>query len=245
MALAAYGFSLYLSGDPRAAETLRKGVLTEVDDPLVRLVALCGGALLAAEDGRLDQARALADTAQQIADGNGLRDLPQSTLAHTVTGVVRAQEGRLQEARSELEQALRTRRQWLGLSPWPTVEALIRLASVLCDQGDGTRAAALLAEARDVLIILPDGAETLNARLESLQHRLSGASGITALAEPLTGRETTVLRLLRGTLSRGEIARQLDLSPNTVKTHTRAIYRKLGVSTRYAAVSRGRELGLL
>jgi LuxR family maltose regulon positive regulatory protein len=244
-ALAAYGFSLHLSGDSRAAETLRKGMLTKVDGPLVRLAALCGGALLAAEDGRLDQARALADAARQIADGNGLRDLPQSTLAHTVTGVVRAQEGRLQEARSELEHALRSRRKWLGLSPWPTVEALIRLASVLCDQGDGTRAAALLAEARDVLIALPDGAEAQHARLERLQRRLSGAPGGTALAEPLTGRETTVLRLLRGALSRGEIARHLGLSPNTVRSHTRAIYRKLGVSTRRAAVSRGRELGLL
>ena len=44
-----------------------------------------------------------------------------------------------------------------------------------------------------------------------------------------------VLRLLRGSLSRREIAAELRRSPNTIKTQTQAIYRKLGVSTRRAA----------
>jgi LuxR family maltose regulon positive regulatory protein len=42
-----------------------------------------------------------------------------------------------------------------------------------------------------------------------------------------------------------EIAQALYLSPNTVKTHSRSIYRKLSVSSREEAVERGRELGLL
>jgi LuxR family maltose regulon positive regulatory protein len=46
-------------------------------------------------------------------------------------------------------------------------------------------------------------------------------------------------------MSIAEIAKQLELSANTIKTHTRAIYRKLGVSTRAAAVTRGYELDLL
>jgi DNA-binding CsgD family transcriptional regulator len=64
-------------------------------------------------------------------------------------------------------------------------------------------------------------------------------------AEPLTDRELAVLRLLRGPLRLGEIARQMDLSGNTVKTHTRAIYRKLGVSSRREAVARARAAGLI
>ena len=44
-----------------------------------------------------------------------------------------------------------------------------------------------------------------------------------------------MLRLLRGTLSLREIGQELHLSPNTIKTHAQAIYRKLGVSTRHDA----------
>jgi LuxR family maltose regulon positive regulatory protein len=53
-----------------------------------------------------------------------------------------------------------------------------------------------------------------------------------------------VLRLLRGTLSLREIGQELHLSPNTIKTHTRVIYRKLGVSTRHQAVEQGRRAGI-
>ena len=54
-----------------------------------------------------------------------------------------------------------------------------------------------------------------------------------------------MLRLLRGTLSLREISQQLYVSPNTVKTHAQAIYRKLGVSSRHEAVQRGRDIGVL
>jgi LuxR family maltose regulon positive regulatory protein len=61
----------------------------------------------------------------------------------------------------------------------------------------------------------------------------------------LTDRELTILRLLPSRLSQREIADELFLSVNTVKTHSRAIYRKLGVSSRQAATERARELALL
>jgi LuxR family maltose regulon positive regulatory protein len=46
-------------------------------------------------------------------------------------------------------------------------------------------------------------------------------------------------------LSRREIGEHLYVSVNTVKTHQRAIYRKLGIADRAAAVQRGKELGIL
>jgi LuxR family maltose regulon positive regulatory protein len=61
----------------------------------------------------------------------------------------------------------------------------------------------------------------------------------------LTERQLRVLRLLRGSLTLTEIATELSLSPNTVKTHTQAIYRKLGVCTREEAVTRGLDEGIL
>jgi LuxR family maltose regulon positive regulatory protein len=51
--------------------------------------------------------------------------------------------------------------------------------------------------------------------------------------------------MLRGDLSQQEIARELYVSINTVKTHTTAIYRKLGVSSRGQAIERARRLGLI
>jgi DNA-binding CsgD family transcriptional regulator len=64
-------------------------------------------------------------------------------------------------------------------------------------------------------------------------------------AEPLTARELTVLRLLRGTFTRREIAQELCVSANTIKSHVRAVYQKLVVSSRRDAIQRGRELGIL
>ena len=53
-----------------------------------------------------------------------------------------------------------------------------------------------------------------------------------------------MLSLLQGTLSQREIGQELRLSANTIKTHTQAVYRKLGVGARRDAVKKGREAGL-
>ncbi|MCU7730810.1 LuxR C-terminal-related transcriptional regulator [Actinoplanes sp. KI2] len=62
---------------------------------------------------------------------------------------------------------------------------------------------------------------------------------------PLTDRELTVLRYLQGSLSHGEIAELLHISVNTVKTHVKNIYSKLGATRRKDAIRRGRELRFL
>ena len=65
------------------------------------------------------------------------------------------------------------------------------------------------------------------------------------LIEPLSERELDVLRLLGTDLDGPDIARELTVSLNTVRTHTKNIYTKLGVNSRRAAVRRGKELDLL
>ena len=65
------------------------------------------------------------------------------------------------------------------------------------------------------------------------------------LIEPLSERELEVLRLLRTDLNGPEIARELIVSLNTLRTHTKNIYSKLGVTNRRAAIRRAEELGLL
>jgi LuxR family maltose regulon positive regulatory protein len=61
----------------------------------------------------------------------------------------------------------------------------------------------------------------------------------------LSRRETEVLDLLARRLSRKEIAERLGLSPDTVKTYTRTLYRKLGASGRQDAVARALTAGLI
>ena len=79
---------------------------------------------------------------------------------------------------------------------------------------------------------------------------MSGGSGGVAprpepLLEPLSGSETRVLRYLPTNLSAPEIARELSVSPNTVKTHIRHLYAKFGTHHRAEAVDLARTLGLL
>ncbi|HJP88189.1 MAG TPA: LuxR C-terminal-related transcriptional regulator [Candidatus Limnocylindrales bacterium] len=67
----------------------------------------------------------------------------------------------------------------------------------------------------------------------------------TGLVEPLSERELEVLRLLRSELSGPEMASELVVSLNTLRTHTKNIYAKLGVTSRLAALRRAEELHLL
>ncbi len=71
------------------------------------------------------------------------------------------------------------------------------------------------------------------------------APGGAAAIEPLSERERDVLRLLGSDLSGPDMARALMVSLNTLRTHTKNIYDKLGVNNRRAAVHRAAELNLL
>ena len=86
---------------------------------------------------------------------------------------------------------------------------------------------------------LADEAEALRARL--LQERGSSVLGASAL----TGAELRLLPMLSTHLSFPEIAEEMFLSRNTIKSEANSLYRKLGASSRSEAVTRCRELGLL
>jgi LuxR family maltose regulon positive regulatory protein len=69
--------------------------------------------------------------------------------------------------------------------------------------------------------------------------------GSDGFVEPLSERELDVLRLLASDLDGPAIARRLFVSVNTMRTHTKSIYAKLGVNSRRAAVRRAEDLDLL
>lgn len=90
----------------------------------------------------------------------------------------------------------------------------------------------------------PDAAADWPAPVAAPAQPTADAPGY-RLPEPLTERELAVLRLLATTMSPSEIAAELVVSVNTVKTHLAAVYRKLGVGRRRDAVRSARELELL
>jgi LuxR family maltose regulon positive regulatory protein len=127
-------------------------------------------------------------------------------------------------------------------------KALLARAKILEDLGDHETATANRNEASALLGGCADAAiaqTLLTAAQRSKGVAVTARNEACALAEELTPKELEVLRLLPTRLSRREIGARLYVSLNTVKTHQRAVYRKLCVEHRSAAVSRARELSLL
>ncbi len=147
------------------------------------------------------------------------------------------------------------------------IEVLVLLAVARRAQGDAAGALASLSQAMElaepegyVRVFVDEGAPVAALlKLAAKQPRTAGyARRLLAdamdterrpveqsLVEPLSERELEVLHLLAGDLDGPEIARELTVSLNTLRTHTKSIYAKLGVSSRRAAVRRAAELGLL
>jgi LuxR family maltose regulon positive regulatory protein len=240
------GYSLYLAGQTEAAiAPLEQAIQTQSPMPIVRILGLSILSLATGRLGRHAEARELAVTAYDLVRAHNLTESAQVSLAFIAQGAVHVREGRLDAARVELEHALRIRRRVRGLGVWPTLDSLVHLAHVALAQDDPAGARALHDEAADLLAAMPPDEGQVRADLETIRQRLAGSAPVPRLEVPLTSREQTVLRLLQGSLTIAQIAADLYLSVNTVKTHTRMIYQKLGVSSRQEAVERARGLGLL
>ncbi|MGH3929533.1 MAG: LuxR C-terminal-related transcriptional regulator [Pseudonocardiaceae bacterium] len=241
----ALGYSRYLAGDARAAvRPLERAVEAAAAFPILRILALSALSLVTGDLGRAAQAADLATAAQELVVSGGLNESSEATLAQVALAAAFVRNGQLLRARHELEHAVRLRRAVIGLPPWPTLTALVLLTRVVLILGDREDARALLNEATDLLETVPDGASQAKAALAEIERRLADAE-YSGAAPRLTDREEAVLRLLQGSLPLRDVAAQLFVTVNTVKSHTRLIYRKLGVSSRNEAIRRARELGLL
>ncbi len=121
---------------------------------------------------------------------------------------------------------------------------------VLADAADDyVEKRALVREARE-LIDASDDPGRVPELVAAMERQLSirrptKASPSAVYVEPLTDRELETLRLLRTDLSQREIANELYISHHTIKGYTKSIYRKLGVSSREAAIETARELDLI
>ena len=246
IALAVLGYASYLRGDATAARAHVDEAIAVPDAPRQLHGYIYGRALLAlleCEEGRPQLAEADARETVFKTRDLGLAGTWSAGLAHHALGQALLQLGRPQEAERELERAEILRR-----APEPRLDhahSLLVLAQARIARGRLVLAASELEAARERLDAFVDVGR-LGGLLRDVERQLDEAhAGSPKAIEPPTPAELAVLRLLATDLSQREIGSELFLSVNTVKTHARNIYGKLGVSSREDAVRRANALGLI
>jgi LuxR family transcriptional regulator, maltose regulon positive regulatory protein len=184
----------------------------------------------------IERARAAVDLAWQ----HGIGPTGAGAYARGVLGRVLVDAGQPAEGVAALGEALEPLRA-MG-EPLPVAEVLLALAQGYFSLGRPRAAKQALAET-DALIQSMVDPGVLRAARRSIAVAANRRSGLADA--PLSGREVEVLRLLAQHKSKREIAANLFVSYNTVHSHVRTIYRKLGVGNRAAAIARAQREGLL
>jgi LuxR family maltose regulon positive regulatory protein len=209
------------------------------------LVALCHLADQEVERGDLEAAERYSREALAYAEQESHAEYPHAAGAHTGLAQVLAGRGDLEAAQAHADRGAELAGR--GRAPTEIAYSVIVRGEVALARGDGDLARACARDARLLLDSAPAPGAHLAQKMRVLEDALRAAPRPPTAAggADLTERELAVLRLLTGLASAREIADQLYVSHNTVKTQIKSIYRKLGVATRAEAVARARELGLL
>jgi LuxR family transcriptional regulator, maltose regulon positive regulatory protein len=247
-ALASLACALYLAGELDEAWAVAMRAVEHPDAPRRvpgHALARSTLALVAADRGRPSSARAHAEKARASIAGITSSRSWIGANASVATGAALAAERDLAGAEREFAHAERFFRD--EVATVYHARLLVRLADVRCGRGRLEEAEATLRQAQETIAELADSG-TVPSLLAAVERDLQRARSQAAMGQVLeapSDAELAVLRFLGTDLSVREIAGELFLSPNTVKSHMRAIYRKLGVGTRADAVARTGELGLL
>ncbi len=247
MGAAVLGVNLYLAGQPiearRVLTELAADAPTADEQPFVVLNLFAILSLLADQEGDESSADNLARQAMDVADRQGIRYDPLSGFAYIALARSAARRGNIAEAERLLGEALpMLMNQGFAIQH---AHVLLDLATVRHTRGDQPGAKDALEQAHSVLASCAD-AGMLASRLAETERALGRvARKQPSLEVPLTERELIVLRMLATALTQQEIARELYVSVNTVRSQIQGIYRKIGTATRQEAVARAREFGLL
>jgi LuxR family maltose regulon positive regulatory protein len=251
----ALGRVLQDAGEPEAAvevlgDALRLPVTAKAPGILrVQAAGALASALL--DTGRVAEAQRVC---QEMAAAADTLEAHWGDAAGSVLTLLRTAEGRVAYAHGEVRAAsvLLTRAVALarrGGDATHLVRALTALAQAELADGDHATSAATLAEAYDTAepeFTVPVALRELRAAEARIGRHRTGLRGEPRpLVEELTEREVTILRALQGQLTQREIGAAMFISVNTVKGYTKSLYRKLEVTSRQAAVQRGRALGLI
>ena len=207
--------------------------------------ALCERSLVAMARSQWGRAGALAGHARAVLREAGIEDIYVTPLVCAVQARVALHRGDVPAARQQLVTAQRLRYLLTYAVPHVAVQVRIELTRVHLALADLAGARTLMGEVDELLQRRP-GLGTLVGEAGTLRARLANERGPTVPgASALTAAELRLLPLLSTHLSFPEIGAELFLSPHTIKSEMKSIYRKLGASTRNQAVTRARELGLL
>jgi LuxR family maltose regulon positive regulatory protein len=208
-------------------------------------LALCERSLVAIARGDWGRAGVLADQAGAVLRRAGIEESYATPLVCAVRARVAMHRGDVPAVRQELVRAHRLRHLLTYALPYFAVQARIELIRVHLALADLAAARTLMREVDELLRRRPD-LGNLTGEVRALRARLAKERGSSAPgASALTTAELRLLPLLPTHLSIREIAGELFLSPNTIKSQAISIYRKLDASSRSQAVARSRELGLL
>jgi len=241
------GVAEHLSGDRAAASRLIEEAIDLGGDAAPSVTALCLAqrAMIALEQQDWDLAAELTDRAATVIKRRGLGGEALTALVFAACAAARAHQGRANEAKQDARCATDHLATLGDFTPWYDAEARILLAHASLRLADIVGARTLLAQASRFVRRMPDVVifehwfEDAWSQMDTLaETRLEGPSALTIA-------ELRILRFLPSHRSFREIAAQLGVSANTVKTQAHSVYRKLGAASRSEAVARALEAGLL
>ena len=238
------GLARAASGDPDGADesfadAVSVGEQAGTDEALG--AALSERSLMAMARNQWDRAEVLAGQARAVVLRSGI----EQSVACAALSRAALRRGDLPAVRQQLVAAQRLRPELTYAYPVLAVQVRIELTRVHLALADLTGARTLMQEIDELLRRRP-GLGTLVDDAQALRDRLANERGSGALrASALSAAELRLLPLLSTHLSFPEIAAELFVSRNTVKSQVLSIYRKLSATSRSEAVGRARELGLL
>jgi LuxR family maltose regulon positive regulatory protein len=241
------GFATLVSGADDEADDIFADVADEAADlgaPDMIAVSLAERAVIAIAREEWVRADDLAERAISSAQRSHRENAALNALAYAVAGRTALHAGRASSARELLATAQRRLPHLTYALPVPSVQTRLELARAYLTLADQAGARTMLREIDAIIRRRPD-LGSLPAQAADVETVVSTARRNAPGASALTAAELHVLPLLSTHLTFREIGARLYLSPHTVKSHAISMSRKLGVTSRAAAVEQARDIGLL
>ncbi|MFL5933043.1 MAG: LuxR C-terminal-related transcriptional regulator [Gaiellaceae bacterium] len=246
-ALVAQGAALMLLGDhDRADAILADAAVSAADAGALenRVIALGERALIADDQGEHDRADSLSEELHELLASSAVEAYFACAVDSVAMARTMLRHGRWNEARVALTAGQELAPFLTSAVPWLAIQVRLELARGFVTLRDAEAGRQLIDEALELLARV-SGLDALSERAKELQRELDEAPEQEgAHHASLTRAELRLLPLLATHLSFREIAEQLFVSRNTIKTQAISVYRKLGVSSRSEAVAEAQRLGL-
>jgi LuxR family maltose regulon positive regulatory protein len=211
--------------------------------PLLHAACLAYLAVINVDDGDWAQGIWLADRARREVDAAGLRDYAPLVCVEAVYALVKAHGAEREEAIGAIGRTDQLLERMGRLASASVILASLLSAEAHLLLGDPVSAKTMLLQTEGLLLREPR-AKGFRQRATRLQAEMDGFP-VESKMPALTPAERRLLEFLPTHFTMAEIGTRLCVSRNTVKSHTIAVYRKLGASNRSEAVERAKRLGML